>query len=77
MIGFTNDCTASIYVDGHYLTLAAATLASPLPTQVHSYEQCSQLIHIYIYVCMYVCMYVYACERVTWLKYSIDIKLVA
>ena len=50
MIGFTNDCTASIYVDGHYLTLAAATLALPLPTQVPSYEQCSQLIHIYMYM---------------------------
>ena len=40
-----------------YLTLDAATLALPLPTQVPSYEQCSQLIHIYMYVCMYVCMY--------------------
>ena len=60
-----------------YLSLAAATLALPLPTQVPSYEQCSQLIHIYMYVCMYVCMYVDACRSVTWLKYSIDIKLVA
>lgn len=50
-----------------YLTLAAATLALRLPTQVPSYEQCSQLIHIYAY----------ACGSVTWLKYSIDIKLVA
>ena len=67
MIGFTNDCTASIYVDGHYLTLAAATLALPLPTQVPSYEQSQSAIHIYVY----------ACGSVTWLKYSIDIKLVA
>lgn len=33
-----------------YLTLDAATLALPLPTQVPSYEQCSQLIHIYMYM---------------------------
>lgn len=35
-----------------YLTLAAATLALLLPTQVPSYEQCSQLIHIHIYMHM-------------------------